>query len=483
MNAVHGGEVGIPFHGCRAAEQTVGIGVVARRVRVVGSAIGVVGPDRMHQALEVGHARVVAVLDVERARRRRRPAGAGGRAVAGLRVRATGRGRDERRCRAGGRGHGAELLHGVVRRRVPRALVPAHGDVAGEDVARDAGQELAAHGQGRIVVDADGRAPSPTIVVREAHHDVRVVALVDDLVGVDHVEAAEVRAGRERVVGEARFCVDAPRVLGGDEVEEPNVGSRRRHERPEVARAETVGVRVDPDRLGALAGPPCVSHACTTTPDGAMAMSPKLHPPVVPGLDCIAPKAPMPAGPSPVTAAPRARIWPLWFQTIQTATGAPGAVVFAATMVGWSTLAGPNVVRFANVAPLSVLRRVMMFVPPIDVGDVQVAERVPGERGVATGRRPLPGVAVGDRLVRGVGIDPGRAPIRAARGEEAWARVVARCEELELVARVLDDGALVLVVRHLGGVAVVPPASWAAAGEPASSSAAAGPIREHRRAE
>jgi hypothetical protein len=58
-----------------------------------------------------------------------------------------------------------------------------------------------------------------------------------------------------------------------------------------------------------------------------------------------------------VAVAPRARIEPLWFQTIQTATGTPGAVVFSATMVGWSWLPAndPMVVK---VSPPSVLSRV-----------------------------------------------------------------------------------------------------------------------------
>lgn len=84
-----------------------------------------------------------------------------------------------------------------------------------------------------------------------------------------------------------------------------------------------------------------------------MATSPKLQF-AVPGIAWSGPKGPM--TPKLVTAAPRATIEPLWFQTIQTATP---AVVSAATTVGWSTLPA-NEARFVNVAPPSVLRRVTM---------------------------------------------------------------------------------------------------------------------------
>src|ERR1700693_61850 len=107
-------------------------------------------------------------------------------------------------------------------------------------------------------------------------------------------------------------------------------------------------------RIVAGPSPPVeVSQACTTAPPGEMARSPKLQP-VVFGIVKVAMKAPMLAVPRPVTGAPRATIWSLWFQTIQTCP-APTATV------GWSTLAGPNVIRFVNVNPPSVLRMVSMF--------------------------------------------------------------------------------------------------------------------------
>src|SRR5690242_20425735 len=95
------------------------------------------------------------------------------------------------------------------------------------------------------------------------------------------------------------------------------------------------GPRPSASMLTRIVAGPCppvgASHACTTTPVGAIAISPKLQP-LVPGIVCSGPK-PVTA-PSPVTADPRATIWPLWFHTTHTATGAPGAVVFAETIVG-----------------------------------------------------------------------------------------------------------------------------------------------------
>src|SRR5437667_2955143 len=100
--------------------------------------------------------------------------------------------------------------------------------------------------------------------------------------------------------------------------------------------------------------PPLGPQTCTTTPVGAIATSPKLQPPL-PGAVVRGTNAP--TAPSPVTGAPRPTIEPLWFQMTHTATGAPGAVVLAATTVGWSTLPA-KVARFVNVAPPSVLRMV-----------------------------------------------------------------------------------------------------------------------------
>jgi len=78
----------------------------------------------------------------------------------------------------------------------------------------------------------------------------------------------------------------------------------------------------------------------------------------------------------------------------------------------------------------------------VDVGEKQVTEAVPRRRRIAAGGRPLPGVAVGDRLVGGIREGPRQAAVGAAHRDQTGTAVVARGEQLIRIRRVLADGAL-----------------------------------------
>ncbi len=93
----------------------------------------------------------------------------------------------------------------------------------------------------------------------------------------------------------------------------------------------------------------------------------------------------------------------------------------------------------------------------VDVGEEEVAEGVPRQRGVADGGRTQSQVdAVGDRLAR-VRIDPRHTAIDTARGEHAGTRIiVAHDEELQLIGRIFSDSALALVPGHLRRIDVDP---------------------------
>ena len=122
------------------------------------------------------------------------------------------------------------------------------------------------------------RAPGRAVVVREAHHDVQVVALVDHLLGVDEVEAAEVRARRVGVVGQARLGVDRTVVLRRDEVEAADVGRSGGRDGAPKTPAPRPSASMFMRMLAGPWPPDGCSHTWTTRPLGAMAMSPKLQP-------------------------------------------------------------------------------------------------------------------------------------------------------------------------------------------------------------
>src|SRR5512133_3784248 len=67
-------------------------------------------------------------------------------------------------------------------------VVPDYGQVAGGLVQRDLRHKLAVGGM--VVVDAYTVAPGSAVVVRIAHVNIHVVALVGTLLGINQVDAA-----------------------------------------------------------------------------------------------------------------------------------------------------------------------------------------------------------------------------------------------------------------------------------------------------
>ncbi len=328
--------------------------------------------------------------------------------------------------------------------------MPADGYVAGKPIRRDPRQELAAYRRSGIVVDADCRAPGGAVVVRESHHDVRVVALVHHLVGIDQIQAAEPRAGRIPVIGQTGLGIHGPHVLRRDEIEPADVGRGRRYRGAEVAGAETIGVDVDADRRRSLTTGRVLAglndHSGGRDRDVAEAAAGGAGD-VLQRIECADRAQSRHCG----AARPhRAALVPDDPDRYRRSRSG-GVFRHDRRLVHAARERGK---RVEIESAIRADQDHHVGHRGVEVAEVQVAKSVPRQCGVTACGRTLAGVAVRERPVHGVRIGPGQTAVGAARGEQAAGCVVAGSEKLVLVGRIDDDRAFVLVVGQLRHVDV-----------------------------
>src|SRR5216117_3186603 len=126
-------------------------------------------------------------------------------------------------------------------------VVPDDGDLSGDWIERELREELTAHRA--VVIHPHRWTPRRAAVVGVADEDVRVVALVLLLEGVDEVDATIVRSAAA-VPRKAGFRVDRAIRLGRDEVEPADVSIGDEHAIAETGRPEPIGIDVH-ERLAA----------------------------------------------------------------------------------------------------------------------------------------------------------------------------------------------------------------------------------------
>ncbi|PYK54478.1 MAG: hypothetical protein DME48_07950 [Verrucomicrobia bacterium] len=125
----------------------------------------------------------------------------------------------------------------------------AHCHRTGCGTERNIGQKLAVGG--RIVVHTHRRAPRRAVIGRRAHHDIRVVVLVDRLVCVHQIDAV-VERSTGRIPYHSCLSVDRAFVLRRDKIEAAHISRRNGDGWAETAGSQAVRVYVGEDRRWTL---------------------------------------------------------------------------------------------------------------------------------------------------------------------------------------------------------------------------------------